>query len=85
VWQRKPTVLYRTDIRCESLPLDPCNLMLHQATDRILDCRSMSVGKIAEEIHAALGSCDAATTTTFLRSSANCCLSLLDARCTRWR
>jgi nucleoside 2-deoxyribosyltransferase len=23
VWQRKPTVLYRTDIRCESLPLGP--------------------------------------------------------------
>ena len=35
MWQRKPTVLCRTDIRCESLPLDPCNLMLHQAADRI--------------------------------------------------
>jgi nucleoside 2-deoxyribosyltransferase len=56
VWQRKPTVLYRTDIRCESPPLGPYNLMLHQAADRILDCRWMSVGKIAEEIHAAVGS-----------------------------
>jgi nucleoside 2-deoxyribosyltransferase len=56
VWRRKPTVLYRTDIRSESLPLGPYNLMLHQAADRILDCRWVSVGKIAEEIHAALGS-----------------------------
>src|ERR1700730_13593354 len=56
VWRRKTPVLYRTDIRSESLPLAPYNLMLHQAADRILDCRWVSVGKIAEEIHAAIGS-----------------------------
>src|ERR1700724_2379144 len=34
VWQRKPTVLYRTDIPCESLRPGPSKLILPQAAAR---------------------------------------------------
>lgn len=55
VWQRKPVILYRTDIRNED-PFGPFNLMLHRSADAVLDCKWLSVAAIAESIAHALES-----------------------------
>lgn len=49
-----PIILYRTDVREEKAPLGPYNLMMHQASDAVLDCQGLSVATIAGRIHAAL-------------------------------
>jgi nucleoside 2-deoxyribosyltransferase len=54
VWRRKPIILYRTDIRSESDPFGPYNLMLHQAAAVVIDCKWLSVPAIAEKIIEAL-------------------------------
>jgi nucleoside 2-deoxyribosyltransferase len=54
VFRRKPVVLYRTDIRSESPPLGPYNLMMHQAATRVLDCQWLSVDEIANRLDIAL-------------------------------
>jgi nucleoside 2-deoxyribosyltransferase len=52
---KKPVILFRTDIREESPPFGPFNLMMHQATDGWLDCKRMSVAQIAQLIDKTLG------------------------------
>jgi nucleoside 2-deoxyribosyltransferase len=53
IWQRKPMILYQTDIRDET-PFGPYNLMLHQAADATLDCKWMEPERIARAIDAAI-------------------------------
>jgi nucleoside 2-deoxyribosyltransferase len=43
----KPIVLYRTDIREEGPPFGPYNLMMHQAANRVLNCKWMDRHEIA--------------------------------------
>ena len=50
----KNVVLYRTDIREECPPLGPYNLMMHQSSDAVLDCKGQSVPEIARKVDAAL-------------------------------
>lgn len=58
VFRRKPVVLYRTDVREEAPSLGPYNLMLHQASNWLLDCAWLSTPEVArrlvEEIEAFL-------------------------------
>jgi nucleoside 2-deoxyribosyltransferase len=56
VFRRKPVVLYRTDIRDESAPLGPFNLMMHQSAALTLDCKWLSTEQVAEKIITALRS-----------------------------
>jgi len=53
---KKPVILYRTDIRQESEPLGPYNLMLHQAADVVLDCRWKSCAEVVSMLDTALNS-----------------------------
>jgi nucleoside 2-deoxyribosyltransferase len=55
-WNRKPVILYRTDIREEGPPFGPYNLMLHQAANGVIDCKWHSTAAIAEKLLAALHS-----------------------------
>jgi nucleoside 2-deoxyribosyltransferase len=52
---RKPVILFRTDIREEAKPFGPYNLMLHQAAQRVIDCKWLSVSEIATRINDAFG------------------------------
>ena len=52
-FQRKPVLLYRTDIRSEE-PFGPFNLMMHQASGRVLDCRWRTVAEVATMIDESL-------------------------------
>lgn len=49
-YKKKPIILYRTDIRQETAPLGPYNLMLHQSANRIIDARHMVPWRLAEVI-----------------------------------
>lgn len=54
VFRRKPVVLYRTDIREESPPFGPYNLMLHQAAVNVVDCKWCDSQEVIKRICAAL-------------------------------
>lgn len=49
-WRTKLTVLYRTDIREESPPSGPYNLMLHRAANVVINLQWNSVQVIAEKL-----------------------------------
>lgn len=55
-YKRKPVILYRTDIREESPPFGPYNLMMHAAADVVLDCKFKSLVQIAGDIDRVLRS-----------------------------
>lgn len=49
-YEKKPIILYRTDIRREEGPLGPYNLMMHQGADRLIDARKLVPWRLAELI-----------------------------------
>ncbi len=53
-YNKKPVILYRTDIREEREPFGPYNLMMHQAATRILDCKWDSAAEITFKIDEAV-------------------------------
>jgi nucleoside 2-deoxyribosyltransferase len=53
-YKRKHIILYRTDIRSESDPLGPYNLMMHQSADAVVDCKGMAFEAMLQEILKAL-------------------------------
>ena len=53
-YNKKPVILYRTDIREEKPPLGPYNLMMHQAATRVLDCKWMTCSAIVFQIDGAI-------------------------------
>ena len=56
-FEKKPILLYRTDIRTEAPPFGPYNLMLHASADMVLDCTwktTDEVGNILVEALVAL-------------------------------
>ena len=53
-YNKKPVILYRTDIREEKPPLGPYNLMMHQAAMRVLDCKWMTCSAIVFQIDGAI-------------------------------
>jgi nucleoside 2-deoxyribosyltransferase len=54
VYQVKPLILYRTDIREEKEPLGPYNLMLHEAADAVLNLQWLEPRAIGETIDGAI-------------------------------
>ena len=53
-YNKKPVILYRTDIREERPPFGPYNLMLHQAATRVLTCKWDVAAAIVFKIDAAI-------------------------------
>ena len=54
VYQVKPIILYRTDIREEKAPLGPYNLMLHAAANEVLNLQWQEPDIIAGSIDGAI-------------------------------
>ena len=53
-YNKKPVILYRTDIREEREPFGPYNLMLHQSATKVLNCKWDSAAAITFKIDAAI-------------------------------
>ena len=53
-YNKKPVILYRTDIREEREPFGPYNLMMHQAATRVLRCPLFACDTLAFAIDAAI-------------------------------